>query len=215
MGLKTKNISSNYGLDLESNTCISISERDNAVLENGWVITEWKVKSPVIPCVWHTAEGVHAASWGRATILVHRSAYFMQTSRASLSLLGNVNFRSNTIKTKQCFQLSMVTIQEHMVLIKKRKTKQTPTTKRSKTSFGIQECASILGCVDLLTTTSPRKKCPPFWTPVRLDVHPSVRACFHSLETLKNILEIGALIKRYKMSQCLDFNTLTQCPLYR
>lgn len=44
MGLKTKNISSNYGLDLESNTCISISERDNAVLENGWVITEWKVK---------------------------------------------------------------------------------------------------------------------------------------------------------------------------
>jgi len=35
MGLKTKNTSSNYGLDLESNGWILISERDTALLEDG------------------------------------------------------------------------------------------------------------------------------------------------------------------------------------
>lgn len=44
MRIKTKNNSSNYGLDLESKGWILISERDNAVPEDGWVIMEWKVK---------------------------------------------------------------------------------------------------------------------------------------------------------------------------
>lgn len=44
MRLKPKNISSNYGLDLESNRWILISERDNAAPEDAWVIMEWKVK---------------------------------------------------------------------------------------------------------------------------------------------------------------------------
>lgn len=44
MGLKTKNTSSNYGLDLESSGWILISERDNAVLEEAWVTTDWKAK---------------------------------------------------------------------------------------------------------------------------------------------------------------------------
>lgn len=113
------------------------------------------------------------------------------------------SFKHNNIK--QLFQLCMVTIQEHTHGFDLKK-----PNKQTKNSFGIQNCTSILGCIkNLADYHQSWEESSSFLNSCKTRSPPFSKGML-SLETLEKVLEIGALIKRYRMSRCLDFNTLTQ-----